>query len=134
MADLSQAQYEFVLRARSIAHLLRSAELTIMNDDRSVTLRFKEAVGQHIIRAMINDFLECDADLTSAMTEGVYGDPATATLEAQPTKPLDVEVRQWAMEQALQGRAWPYDDESRWLLRASADQLVAYVLHGGDAA
>ena len=76
-----------------------------------------------------------------AWRECKTADPETAflqavpsVLEAIPTKPLDVEVRQWAMEQALQGRAWPYDDESRWLLRASADQLVAYVLHGGDAA
>ena len=130
MADLSQAQYEFVLRARSIAHLLRSAELTIMNDDRSVTLRFKEAVGQHIIRAMINDFLECDADLTSAMTEGVYGDPATATLEAQPTKPLDVEVRQWALALALETYGAPFDDQTMLMRERAADLFVRYAMTG----
>lgn len=65
-----------------------------------------------------------------ALTKGAAAMPidSSAILEAQPTKPLDVEVRQWAVEQA---QAFKYVDAMPFgLLIRLADSLAHYALTG----
>lgn len=58
---------------------------------------------------------------------------AAATM-IEPSKPLQIEIRQWAMKRVLQGRTWPYDEVCRLRVKEAADELVAYVMNGRDAA
>lgn len=72
-----------------------------------------------------------------AWRECKTADPETAflqavpsVLEAIPTKPLDVEVRQWALALALETYGAPFDDQTMLMRERAADLFVRYAMTG----
>ncbi len=129
MAELHAAREEFLLRARALVDLLRTADVAWSPYGSEYTLTFADPAGADALRLMLANLKEEDAALTCLMAEEEH-QPAADLLEAPPTKPLNVEIRQWALALMLQHCDLPENDEQLLKLLNAADVFCGYAWHG----
>lgn len=100
-------------------------DLALEFQDRETAERFRMALlaQRHAYLSLSNGM----AAVRDALRPGIV---ATTELEASPTKPLDVEVRQWALALALQVYASPFDEASMLMRERAADRFVKYAMTG----
>lgn len=99
MAELPEDLDRLISTALNTAHAFGMALHTSSLDETSLVMEFQErAAAERFRKALV---VQRQAYL--ALAKGAADMPIepSAVLEALPTKPLDVELRQWAVEQAI---------------------------------
>ena len=137
MAELPEDLDRLIRTALNTAHAFGMVIHTSSLDETSLVMEFQErAAAERFCKALVEQrqaylaLAKGAADMPIEPAAVLEALPATGFLEAIPTKPLDVEVRQWALALAISTYGPSPDEQSVRRREYAADRFVQYVMKG----
>lgn len=123
-----------ILRFIDAAHALCDAfaNARIVGNGTELVFAFKSQIEANALQSALVglEYVRRDFDRPSVLPHQTFLGAAATTLEAQPTKPLDVEIRQWALALVLQVYGAPFSGPTMQARERAANVFVQYAITG----